>query len=162
MASKIGILHISLHRSASYFFCNISKNRQLRTAGIKSKDFLENCNISWAIDLLFVSSEAVHQFRNYGPLNIRHFLKTVKFHGKFHRFWKIPLQTNASVSNKWPLKLPCAYLNTQGSSPFETPLKRILDIFRHYNLIFIETAKSCAIFRCFGQVNFPSFSVHFE
>ncbi|KRX29300.1 hypothetical protein T08_6022, partial [Trichinella sp. T8] len=29
------------------------------------------------------------------------------------------------MSNKWPLKLPCAYLNTQGSSPSGTPLKRI-------------------------------------
>ncbi|KRX61206.1 hypothetical protein T09_12125 [Trichinella sp. T9] len=27
-------------------------------------------------------------------------------------FWKVPRQTNAYVSNKWPLKLPCAYLNT--------------------------------------------------
>ncbi|KRX11819.1 hypothetical protein T07_8564, partial [Trichinella nelsoni] len=31
------------------------------------------------------------------------------------------------MSNKWPLKLPCAYLNTQGSSPSGTPLKRIGD-----------------------------------
>ncbi|KRY34470.1 hypothetical protein T01_586 [Trichinella spiralis] len=37
----------------------------------------------------------------------------------------IPRQTNAYVSNKWPPKLPCAYLNTQGSGPFENPLKRI-------------------------------------
>ncbi|KRX26396.1 hypothetical protein T07_4724 [Trichinella nelsoni] len=41
--------------------------------------------------------------------------------------WKVPQQTNAYMSNKWPLKLPCAYLNTQGSSPSETPLKRIDD-----------------------------------
>ncbi|KRY35239.1 hypothetical protein T01_7139 [Trichinella spiralis] len=32
-------------------------------------------------------------------------------------FWKVPRQTNAY--------LPCAYLNTQGSSPSENPLKRI-------------------------------------
>ncbi|KRX47562.1 hypothetical protein T05_6055, partial [Trichinella murrelli] len=31
------------------------------------------------------------------------------------------------MSNKWPLKLPCAYLNTQGSSPSETSFKRIGD-----------------------------------
>ncbi|KRY14146.1 hypothetical protein T12_6605 [Trichinella patagoniensis] len=43
------------------------------------------------------------------------------------RFLKVPRQTNAYVSNKWPLKLPCAYLNTQGSSPSDTPLKRIDD-----------------------------------
>ncbi|KRX57679.1 hypothetical protein T09_7534 [Trichinella sp. T9] len=43
------------------------------------------------------------------------------------RFWKVPRQTNAYVSNKWPLKLPCAYLNTQGSSPSETPLIPIDD-----------------------------------
>ncbi|KRX34384.1 hypothetical protein T06_6425, partial [Trichinella sp. T6] len=29
--------------------------------------------------------------------------------------------------NKWLLKLQCAYLNTQGSSPSDTPLKRIDD-----------------------------------
>ncbi|KRX37507.1 hypothetical protein T06_15387 [Trichinella sp. T6] len=41
------------------------------------------------------------------------------------RLWKVPRQTNAYVSNKWLLKLPCAYLNTQGSGPFENRLKRI-------------------------------------
>ncbi|KRY53560.1 hypothetical protein T03_17643, partial [Trichinella britovi] len=43
------------------------------------------------------------------------------------KFWKVPRQTNAYMSNKWPLKLPCAYLNTQGSRPSGTPLKRIDD-----------------------------------
>ncbi|KRZ90067.1 hypothetical protein T08_3024 [Trichinella sp. T8] len=43
------------------------------------------------------------------------------------RFGKAPRQTNACMSNKWSLTLPCAYLNTQGSSPSETPLKRIDD-----------------------------------
>ncbi|KRX11586.1 hypothetical protein T07_4826 [Trichinella nelsoni] len=43
------------------------------------------------------------------------------------------------MSNKWPLKLPCAYLNTQGSSPSGTPLKRIgdgnvFDIIMRYSL----------------------------
>ncbi|KRX20544.1 hypothetical protein T07_15099 [Trichinella nelsoni] len=42
-------------------------------------------------------------------------------------FWKVPRHTNAYVSNKWPLKLPCAYLNTQESSRTETFLKRIQD-----------------------------------
>ncbi|KRY10716.1 hypothetical protein T12_14833, partial [Trichinella patagoniensis] len=42
------------------------------------------------------------------------------------------------MSNKWPLKLPCAYLNTQGSSPSGTPLKRIdngmfFDIIKRYS-----------------------------
>ncbi|KRX35572.1 hypothetical protein T09_6966, partial [Trichinella sp. T9] len=32
------------------------------------------------------------------------------------RFWKVLRQINRYVSNKWPLKLPCAYLNTQQSS----------------------------------------------
>ncbi|KRX50064.1 hypothetical protein T05_11235 [Trichinella murrelli] len=35
----------------------------------------------------------------------------------FRKFWKVPRQTNAYVSNKWPLKLPCAYLNTQRKQP---------------------------------------------
>ncbi|KRX14677.1 hypothetical protein T07_12970 [Trichinella nelsoni] len=77
-------------------------------------------------------------------------------------FWKVPRQTNASASNKWPLKLLCAYLNTQGSSPSETPLKRIDNVLQHYNGVFVENAECGAIFRCFGQVDFPSFSVHFE
>ncbi|KRY04791.1 hypothetical protein T12_5036, partial [Trichinella patagoniensis] len=46
---------------------------------------------------------------------------------KFATFWKVPRQKNAYVSNKWPLKLPCAYVNTQGSSPSGTPFKRIDD-----------------------------------
>ncbi|KRX16265.1 hypothetical protein T07_13680 [Trichinella nelsoni] len=55
------------------------------------------------------------------------------------KFWKVPQQTNAYMSNKWPLKLPCAYLNTQGSSPSGTPLKRIddgkvFDIIMRYSL----------------------------
>ncbi|KRY53548.1 hypothetical protein T03_7804 [Trichinella britovi] len=41
---------------------------------------------------------------------------------RFVRFWKVPRQTNAYVSNKWPLKLPCSCPNSQGSSPFENPL----------------------------------------
>ncbi|KRX54438.1 hypothetical protein T09_10447 [Trichinella sp. T9] len=42
-------------------------------------------------------------------------------------FWKVLRQINAYLLNKWPLKLQCAYLNTQGSSPSDTPLKRIDD-----------------------------------
>ncbi|KRX71748.1 hypothetical protein T06_15406, partial [Trichinella sp. T6] len=41
------------------------------------------------------------------------------------RFWKDLRQTNPYVSNKWPLKFPCAYLNTQGSGTTGTPLIRI-------------------------------------
>ncbi|KRZ55634.1 hypothetical protein T02_6312 [Trichinella nativa] len=29
------------------------------------------------------------------------------------------------------------------------------NVYRHYNEVFVETAKSCAIFRCFGLVDFP-------
>ncbi|KRY21211.1 hypothetical protein T12_16444 [Trichinella patagoniensis] len=42
----------------------------------------------------------------------------------YETFWKVPRQINAYVSNKWPLKLPCAYLNTQGSCTTGTPLIR--------------------------------------
>ncbi|KRX16078.1 hypothetical protein T07_5490 [Trichinella nelsoni] len=38
------------------------------------------------------------------------------------RFWKFLRQINAYVSNKWPLKLPCAYLNAQETRPPGTPL----------------------------------------
>ncbi|KRX22409.1 hypothetical protein T07_614, partial [Trichinella nelsoni] len=56
-----------------------------------------------------------------------------------HTFWKVPRETPGYMSNKWPLKLPCAYLNTQGSSPSGTPLKRIddgkvFDIIMRYSL----------------------------
>ncbi|KRY52293.1 hypothetical protein T03_11149 [Trichinella britovi] len=44
---------------------------------------------------------------------------------KIATFWKVSRQTNAYMSNKWPLKLSGAYLNTQGSSPSGTPLKWI-------------------------------------
>ncbi|KRX31616.1 hypothetical protein T05_13177, partial [Trichinella murrelli] len=41
------------------------------------------------------------------------------------RFWKVLRQINLYVSNKWLLKLPCAYLNTQESRHTGTPLIRI-------------------------------------
>ncbi|KRX32984.1 hypothetical protein T05_1737, partial [Trichinella murrelli] len=40
-------------------------------------------------------------------------------------FWKVLRHINAFMSNKWPLKFPCAYLNTQGSCTTGTPLIRI-------------------------------------
>ncbi|KRY16678.1 hypothetical protein T12_2499 [Trichinella patagoniensis] len=43
------------------------------------------------------------------------------------KFWKVLLQTNPYLLNKWPLKFACAYLNTQESSPSGTPLKRLQD-----------------------------------
>ncbi|KRX44151.1 hypothetical protein T05_6409 [Trichinella murrelli] len=52
-------------------------------------------------------------------------------------------------------RLPFAYLNTQGSRTSETPLIPIDDIFRHYNEVFAVNDETCAIFRCFGQVDFP-------
>ncbi|XP_003366874.1 conserved hypothetical protein [Trichinella spiralis] len=41
------------------------------------------------------------------------------------RFWKVPWQNNPNLLNKWHLNFACAYLNTQESSPFLTPLKRL-------------------------------------
>ncbi|KRX50729.1 hypothetical protein T05_117, partial [Trichinella murrelli] len=53
------------------------------------------------------------------------------------RFWKVLRQINAYVSNKWPLKFPCAYLNTQESRPTGTPFKRIQSgFYSHYALLF--------------------------
>ncbi|KRZ47274.1 hypothetical protein T02_13697 [Trichinella nativa] len=46
---------------------------------------------------------------------------------QIRNFWKVLRQINAYVLNKWLLKFQCAYLNTQGSSPSGTPLKRIDD-----------------------------------
>ncbi|KRY12915.1 hypothetical protein T12_539 [Trichinella patagoniensis] len=76
-----------------------------------------------------------------------------------HRAMKLDVIQKISLIKKqgiyiWPLKFACAYLNTQESSPSGTPLKRLQ--------VFVETAKHCAIFRCFGKVEFPSFSLHFE
>ncbi|KRX60441.1 hypothetical protein T09_8776 [Trichinella sp. T9] len=64
------------------------------------------------------------------PITVKRFLQYLgkyTFMKRATRFWKDLRQTNAYVSNKWLLKLPCAYLNTQGSGPFENPLKRIDD-----------------------------------
>ncbi|KRX81713.1 hypothetical protein T06_9709 [Trichinella sp. T6] len=49
------------------------------------------------------------------------------------------------------------------TSPLEshhcaTYWKRVL----HYREIFVKIATCCAIFLCFGQVDFSSFSVHLE
>ncbi|KRY51087.1 hypothetical protein T03_4104 [Trichinella britovi] len=46
---------------------------------------------------------------------------------KTRRFWKVLRQINTYVSNKWLLKFPCAYLNTQESRHTGTPLIRIQD-----------------------------------
>ncbi|KRZ90239.1 hypothetical protein T08_8084 [Trichinella sp. T8] len=56
-------------------------------------------------------------------------------------FWKVPRQINAYVSmvEFWHRKF-----------------------FRHYNEVFVEISMSCAIFPSFGQLDFPSFSGHFE
>ncbi|KRY33580.1 hypothetical protein T01_7774, partial [Trichinella spiralis] len=79
------------------------------------------------------------------------------------KFWNVLLHTYLYLLNKWPLKFACAYLNTQESSPSGTPLKRLQDErFLHYREIFVEIAKSCAIFLRCGQVDFSSFSVHLE
>ncbi|KRX73609.1 hypothetical protein T06_1538 [Trichinella sp. T6] len=51
------------------------------------------------------------------------------------QFWKVPRQTNAYVSNKWPLTLPCAYLNTQGSGPSETPYSLKLESILQYFVV---------------------------
>ncbi|KRY03777.1 hypothetical protein T12_601, partial [Trichinella patagoniensis] len=51
-------------------------------------------------------------------------------------FWKVLRHINAYVSNKWPLKFPCAYLNTQGSCTTGTPLIRIQGIRSHCALLF--------------------------
>ncbi|KRY19346.1 hypothetical protein T12_5813 [Trichinella patagoniensis] len=59
--------------------------------------------------------------------NIFGYLAKYAFIKRKTRFWKVPRQINAYVSNKWPLKLPCAYLNTQESSRNGTFLKRIQD-----------------------------------
>ncbi|KRX74557.1 hypothetical protein T06_13539 [Trichinella sp. T6] len=66
-------------------------------------------------------------------------LRFLYFKNAFQRFWKVPRQTNGCVSNKWPLKSPCAYLNTQGSSPCGTPLilindRKFFDIIMRYSL----------------------------
>ncbi|KRX85207.1 hypothetical protein T06_2108 [Trichinella sp. T6] len=71
----------------------------------------------------FLSKDTVKIARYVTFLSISHQILFCTSSDK--RFLKVPRQTNAYVSNKWPLKLPCAYLNTQGSSPSDTPLKRI-------------------------------------
>ncbi|KRX50457.1 hypothetical protein T05_8735 [Trichinella murrelli] len=61
----------------------------------------------------------------YYKNEVQQYLAKYAFIQRKTRFWKVPRQTNAYVSNKWPLKFPCAYLNTQGSCTTGTPLIRI-------------------------------------
>ncbi|KRZ95533.1 hypothetical protein T08_15428 [Trichinella sp. T8] len=72
-------------------------NQQLLLAGciIKSAGFI------------FISEVPTKITSSHNFLAI---LIQIRFHASF---WKVPRQTNAYVSNKWPLKLPCAYRNTQ-------------------------------------------------
>ncbi|KRX67242.1 hypothetical protein T09_6029, partial [Trichinella sp. T9] len=79
-----------------------------------------------------------HQISIYKSCD-QQYLGKYAFINRATSFWKVPRQTNAYVSNKWPLKLPCAYLNTQGSSPSETPLipiddRKFFDIIMKYLL----------------------------
>ncbi|KRY32909.1 hypothetical protein T01_10562 [Trichinella spiralis] len=50
------------------------------------------------------------------------------------RFWKVLRHINAYVSNKWPLKFACAYLNTHNGSIFVTLVRYSskLHTFVHY------------------------------
>ncbi|KRY27576.1 hypothetical protein T01_8548 [Trichinella spiralis] len=57
------------------------------------------------------------------------------------RFWKVLRQIKPYMSNKWHLKLPCAYLNTQESRHTGTPLKwnkvgDLFDIIMRYSFTF--------------------------
>ncbi|KRX12614.1 hypothetical protein T07_627, partial [Trichinella nelsoni] len=69
-------------------------------------------------------------------------------------FWKVPRHTNAYVSNKWPL---CCHVPIL----IHREVAHLKIRFQHYNEVFVESAKFCETFRSFGQVDFPSFSVHF-
>ncbi|KRY38537.1 hypothetical protein T01_13432, partial [Trichinella spiralis] len=78
------------------------------------------------------------------------------------KFWKVPRQTNAYVSNKWPLKLPCAYLNTQGSSPSDTMLvpiddRKFFDIIMRYSLKMSSVVKCFVGFALLGDKFSPPF-----
>ncbi|KRX68707.1 hypothetical protein T09_11752, partial [Trichinella sp. T9] len=66
------------------------------------------------------------------PLKSHHCTTFLQYLGKYvfvrretSKFWKVLLQTKPYLLNKWPPILACAYLNTQESSPSETPLKRL-------------------------------------
>ncbi|KRZ94510.1 hypothetical protein T08_6914 [Trichinella sp. T8] len=68
------------------------------------------------------------------PLKSYHCATFWQYLGKYaflrretRRLWKVLLQTNPYLLNKWPLMFACAYLNTQESSPSRTPLKRLQD-----------------------------------
>ncbi|KRX85278.1 hypothetical protein T06_15276 [Trichinella sp. T6] len=79
---------------------------------------LEKCNVQ----ILLGSRTLPGGYKSW-----RQYLGKYAFMKRAISFWKVPRQTNRYVSNKWPLKLPCAYLNTQGSSPSETLLIPIED-----------------------------------
>ncbi|KRY45044.1 hypothetical protein T03_7286, partial [Trichinella britovi] len=73
----------------------------------------------------FTLSTLVQYFVVLGNSIFLHFRPISNKLKKVVSFWKVLRHINAYVSNKWPLKFPCAYLNTQGSCTTGTPLIRI-------------------------------------
>ncbi|KRX19323.1 hypothetical protein T07_4153 [Trichinella nelsoni] len=67
---------------------------------------------------------------------IRQYLAKYATINRATRFWKVPRHTNAYVSNKWHLKLPRAYLNTQESSRkwLNFGIEFFFDIIMRYSL----------------------------
>ncbi|KRY49920.1 hypothetical protein T03_13166 [Trichinella britovi] len=67
------------------------------------------------------------------PLKSHHCTTFLQYLGKYvfvrreTRFGKVAWGSNPTLLNKFSLKIACAYLNTQESSPSGTPLKRLQD-----------------------------------
>ncbi|KRZ95493.1 hypothetical protein T08_6887, partial [Trichinella sp. T8] len=67
------------------------------------------------------------------PLKSHHCTTFLQYLGKYAflrretRFGKVAWESNPNLLNKFSLKIACAYLNTQESSPSGTPLKRLQD-----------------------------------
>ncbi|KRY16449.1 hypothetical protein T12_5423 [Trichinella patagoniensis] len=106
-------------------------------------------------------------FRHYNEV----FVETAKHCAIFRCFWASRFsfifgsgkfdgkQTRTSRINS-PLNLPCAYLNTQGSSPSGTPLKRIVDV-KFYDIIMRYSLKLPSFVQYF-IVYGKSFFLHFQ
>ncbi|KRY54775.1 hypothetical protein T03_9908 [Trichinella britovi] len=65
--------------------------------------------------------------KSYHCATIGQYLGKYVFVRRETRFGKVAWETNPNLLNKFSLKIACAYLNTQESSPSGTPLKRLQD-----------------------------------
>ncbi|KRY28883.1 hypothetical protein T01_4426, partial [Trichinella spiralis] len=84
---------------------------------------LEDISRNFCINIHKMELYSILSRARYHPTFLQYLSKYAFIQRATRRFWKVLRQINAYVSNKWLLKLLCAYLNTQESRHTGTPLK---------------------------------------